>query len=255
MSYPQLFAEPVPRRARSAHESAPASDLAQGHRERMRQRMLEGGGEAFLDYELLEYILALAIPRRDVKPLAKRLIARFGSYAATISADPSALDAFKGEAPGNEARLTEGSIAALKFVHASALRLLREGAVRRDVIAGWDALIQYLHAAQAHVLREQFRVLFLNARNYVLDDRVLGEGTIDQAPVYTREIVKRALDIGATALILVHNHPSGDPTPSAADIALTRDIANVGKALGLHVHDHVIIGRTGHASLRALGLF
>lgn len=247
---PALFPPPEPRK-RSVREAGQA-DLSAGHRERLRRRLLDGDGDGFLDHELLEYVLALAIPRRDTKPLAKRLIARFGSYAGVLSADPAELRAFEDEIAG---RLGEGAVAALKFVQASALRLLREGAARRDVIAGWDELIAYLHAAQAHGVKEQFRVIFLNAKNYLLDDHVFGEGTVDQAPVYTREILKRALDLGATALVLVHNHPSGDPSPSREDIAMTKEIASVGRAMGVAVHDHVVIGRTGHVSMRAAGLF
>lgn len=217
----------------------------------MRERMLEGGGDGFLDHELLEYVLGLAIPRRDTKPLAKRLIARFGSYAGVIAADPAELRAFEDEVAG---KLGDGAVAALKFVQASAKRLLRAAAVRRDVITGWDDLLAYLHGCQAHGVKEQFRVVFLNAKNYLLDDHVFGEGTVDQAPVYTREIMKRAIALGATAVILVHNHPSGDPTPSREDIAMTKEIMAVGRAMGVAVHDHVVIGAQGHASLRALGL-
>lgn len=218
-----------------------------GHRSRMRQRMLEAGADGFLDYELLEYVLGLAIPRRDTKQLSKRLIAEFGSFASVISAHPSEL----ARVPG----LGEHSISAVKFVQAAAVRLLKEAIVNRPVLDSWTAVIDYLHADMAHGLNERFRVLFLNSRNTLIRDEVLFEGTINQAPVYTREVVKRALELGAAAIILVHNHPSGDPKPSRDDIELTREIVEVGKHVELVVYDHVIIGRSGHSSLKSMGLF
>ena len=217
-----------------------------GHRERLRQRLLEGGGEAFLDYELLEYVLGLAIPRRDTKPLAKRLIAEFGSLPAVLAAAPAELARVEG--------LTGGGAAALKFIEAAALRSLRTAALDRPVLAGWQALSDYLHAAMAHRVTEEFRVIFLNNRNVLMRDEAMSSGTINAAPVYPREIVKRALELGASAVVLVHNHPSGDPSPSREDIAMTKAIVEAGRHLGLAVHDHVVIGKTGHASFRALGL-
>jgi DNA repair protein RadC len=218
-----------------------------GHRGRMRQRLLEGGADGFLDYELLEYVLGLAIPRRDTKQLAKRLIAEFGSFSSVISAQPAEL----ARVPG----LGEHSISAIKFVHAASVRLLKEAIVNRPVLDSWTAVIDYLHSDMAHGLTERFRVLFLNSRNILIRDEVLFEGTINQAPVYTREVIKRALELGAAAVILVHNHPSGDPKPSRDDIELTKEIVEVGRHLELAVYDHVIIGRSGHSSLKSMGLF
>ncbi len=219
---------------------------ASGHRERLRERLLEGGGDAFLDYELLEYILALAIPRRDTKPLAKRLLAEFGSFPAVLSASPAELARVEG--------LSAGGAAALKFVEAAALRSLRAAALDRPVLSGWQALTDYLHAAMAHRVTEEFRVIFLNNRNILIRDEAMGSGTVNAAPVYPREIVKRALELGASGVILVHNHPSGDPQPSREDIAMTKAVVEAGRHLGLAVHDHVVVGRSGHASFRALGL-
>lgn len=212
----------------------------------MRARLIEGGGDAFLDYELLEYILGLAIPRRDTKPLAKRLLIEFGSFPAVLAASAAELARVEG--------LSSGGAAALKFVEAASLRSLRAAALDRPVLAGWQALTDYLHAAMAHRVTEEFRVIFLNNRNIIIRDEAMGTGTVNAAPVYPREIVKRALELGASGMILVHNHPSGDPSPSRDDIAMTKSVIEAGRHLGLAVHDHVVVGRTGHASFRALGL-
>lgn len=212
----------------------------------MRERLLEGGADAFLDYELLEYVLALAIPRRDTKPLAKRLLLEFGDLPALLSASPAELSRVEG--------LGEGAVAALKFVEACAVRSLQRAALSRPVLAHMDKVIDYLHARLAHELTEEFRVLFLNNRNILIRDEAFGEGTVNQAPVYPREVVKRALELQASAIILVHNHPAGDPTPSRDDIQVTRSIADAARPLGIAVHDHIVIGRSAHASLRALGL-
>jgi len=212
----------------------------------MRERLLEGGGEAFLDYELLEYVLGLAIPRRDTKPLAKRLLGEFGSFPALLAAAPAELARVEG--------LTEGAAAALKFIEAAMLRSLRTAALDRPVLSGWQALMDYLHATLAHRATEAFHVIFLDNRNILMRDEQMSSGTVNAAPVYPREIVKRALDLGASGLVLVHNHPSGDPSPSRDDIAMTKAIVEAGRHLGLAVHDHIIIGKTGHASFRALGL-
>lgn len=212
----------------------------------MRARLLEGGGDAFLDYELLEYILGLAIPRRDTKPLAKRLLSEFGSFPAVLAASPAELARVEG--------LSSGAAAAMKFVEAASLRSLRAAALDRPVLAGWQALTDYLHATMAHRLTEEFRVIFLNNRNILVRDEAMGSGTINAAPVYPREIVRRALELGASAVILVHNHPSGDPSPSREDIAMTKSVIEAGRHLGLSVHDHIVVGKTGHASFRALGL-
>ena len=227
------------------NSASPETDSA-GHRSRMRARLLEGGGEAFLDYELLEYVLGLAIPRRDTKPLAKSLLREFGSFPALLAASPAELQRIDG--------LTEGAAAALKFIEAASLRSLRAAALDRPVLSGWQALSEYLHAAMAHKSTEEFRVIFLDNRNILMRDEVMSSGTVNAAPVYPREIVKRALDLSASAVVLVHNHPSGDPSPSRDDIAMTKAIVEAGRHLGLAVHDHVIIGKTGHASFRALGL-
>ena len=212
----------------------------------MRERLLAGGGDAFLDYELLEYVLTLAIPRRDTKPLAKKLLDEFGDLPTLLAASPKELERVEG--------LGEGAVAALKFVEACAVRALQRKALARPVLANFDAVVDYLHARLAHELTEQFRVLFLNNRNILIRDEAMGEGTVNQAPVYPREIVKRALELQASAVILVHNHPSGDPTPSRDDIQMTRAIVDAAKPVGIAVHDHLVIARSSHASLRALGL-
>lgn len=216
-----------------------------GHRQRLRERLLAGGADAFHDHELLEYILALTIPRRDTKPLAKRLISTFGSYSSVLAADA---DSLRGAGVG------EAAVAGIKFVEASAVRLLQAAVHKQPVLSSWQSLLDYLHASMAHGIREQFRVLFLNSRNMVIRDEVLSQGTVDYAAVYVREIIKRSLEVGATALILTHNHPSGDPSPSQDDIRMTREIIEAGRRLGITVHDHVIIGRTGYKSLKTLGL-
>ncbi len=212
----------------------------------MRHRLLAGGPDGFHDYELLEYVLGLAIPRRDTKPLAKRLLDEFGDLPALLAATPAELARVEG--------LGEGAAAALKFAGALATRSLRAAALDRPVLSGWQALIDYLHAAMAHRATEAFRVIFLDNRNKIIRDEAMGDGTVNAAPVYPREIIKRALDLGASGVILVHNHPSGDPSPSRDDITMTKAIIEAGRHLGLTVHDHVIIGRSGHISMRAQGL-
>lgn len=217
-----------------------------GHRARLRQRLFDGGPDALLDHELVEYLLALAIPRRDTKPLAKALLQEFGGIAGLLTADAAAL----ARVPG----MGETSAAAIKTAHAAALRLLRAKVAERPVLANWQALLDYLRADMAHHSIERFRVLHLNSRNMLVRDELMSEGSIDQAAVYVREVIRRAIDLGSAALILVHNHPSGDPSPSRADIEITRSIAEAGKRLGIQVHDHVIIGTQGHSSLRGQGL-
>lgn len=217
-----------------------------GHRRRLRERFLKGGAEALGDYELLELVLFLAQPRRDVKPLAKRLLARFGGFAGVISARPEALR----EVPG----LGEGGVAALKSVQAAALRLVREEVAERPVIGSWDKLLAYCRASMGREQIEQFRLLFLDRKNRLIADELQQTGTVDHAPVYPREVVKRALSLGASAIIMVHNHPSGDPTPSKGDIEMTREVAGACEKLGIELHDHVIIARGGHASLKSMGL-
>jgi DNA repair protein RadC len=219
---------------------------ASGHRARLRKRLAEGGPEALLDHELVEYLLALAIPRRDTKPLARRLLAEFGSFGGLLAADPEAL--------ARNGGLSEGTIAALKIAEASALRLLKSKVIAAPVLSNWQALLDYLRADMAHRTIERVRVLHLNSGNLLIRDELVSEGSIDQAAVHVREVIRRAIDLGSAALILVHNHPSGDPSPSRQDIALTRDIVEAGKHLGITVHDHVIVGANGHSSMRSLGL-
>src|SRR5215510_7658016 len=217
-----------------------------GHRERLRERFRDAGAEAVSDYELLELLLFRAIPRRDVKPLAKNLIATFGSFAEVISAPIARLAKVEG--------LGSTAITELKLVHAAASRLARGQLRKRPVLSSWSNVIDYCRTTMAFAEKEQFRVLFLDKRNQLIVDEVQQTGTVDHTPVYPREVVKRALELSATALILVHNHPSGDPTPSGADIEMTRTIIEVAKPLGIAVHDHIIVGRDGHASLKGLKL-
>lgn len=217
-----------------------------GHRQRLRARFLKGGADALPDYELLELVLFAALPRRNTKPLAKALIDRFGSFADVISAQPERLKEVKGV---GDAVITE-----LKLVHAAALRLTQADVLHRQVLSSWSALIDYCKASMAFSDKERFRILFLDRKNKIIADEVQQEGTVDHTPVYTREVIKRALELSATAIILVHNHPSGDPTPSRADIDMTRQIIEAAEKLSITVHDHVIIGREGHASLKQLGL-
>ena len=217
-----------------------------GHRERLRRRMFEGGPDALLDHELVEYLLALAIPRRDTKPLARALLAEFGGIAGVLTADSEAL----ARVPG----MGETSAAAIKTAHAAALRLLRTQVAEKPVLANWQSLLDYLRADMAHHGNERFRVLHLNSKNMLIRDEVMSEGSIDEAAVYVREVIRRAMELKSAALILVHNHPSGDPSPSRADIEITRNVAEAGKRLGIAVHDHIIMGAQGHSSLRAQGL-
>lgn len=234
-----------------AKEAAVSADGAQsphylGHRQRLRERFLKKGAEALTDYELLELLLCLAVPRRDMKPLAKDLLKRFGSFAAVVSAPPERLR----EVPG----VGDTVLTALKLSRAAALALQREELMGRPVIGSWKALLGYCRSAMAHEANEQFRVLFLDKKNAVLADEVQQTGTVDQTPVYPREVIKRALELGASAIILVHNHPSGDPTPSRDDIEMTKEIVAAAEKLGIVVHDHVVIAKSGHASFKSLGL-
>jgi DNA repair protein RadC len=217
-----------------------------GHRQRLRQRFLEGGSSAVSDYEVLELILFRAIPHRDLKPLAKDLLATFGSFAEVISAPVERLKEIKG--------LGEAAVAELKIVQAAAQRLARGEVKQRSVLSSWSNVVDYCRSSMAFAEKEQFRVLFLDKRNQLIADEVQQTGTVDHTPVYPREVVKRALELSATAVILVHNHPSGDPTPSRADIEMTKAIIEVAKPLGIAVHDHLIVGKHGHASLKGLKL-
>jgi DNA repair protein RadC len=218
-----------------------------GHRERLRLRALAGGLAALPDYELLELYLFRAIPQKDVKPLAKALLARFGGLAGVLGATIAELKTVSGV--GEQVALD------LKLAHEAALRVGREKVVKRTVISSWTALLAYVRVALANEAREQFRVLFLDKKNQLIADEVMNHGTIDHAPVYPREVMRRALELSAGAVILVHNHPSGDPTPSGADIDMTRQVAEAGKALRIAVHDQLIVGREGVASLKAMDLF
>jgi DNA repair protein RadC len=217
-----------------------------GHRERLRARFREAGPEALADYELLELVLFRAIPQRDVKPLAKALLHRFGSFAEVIAAPPARLR----EVPG----VGETVVTELKVVHAAASRLLRGEVKGREVLSSWSAVLDYCRTVQGFAEKEEFRILFLDKRNKLIADEVQQTGTVDHTPIYPREVIKRALELSATAIILVHNHPSGDPTPSRADIEMTKAIVDVAKPLGIAVHDHIIVGRDGHASLKGLKL-
>jgi DNA repair protein RadC len=218
-----------------------------GHRERLRKRFREGGAEALPDYELMELILFRAIPRRDVKPLAKEIIARFGSFAEAVAAPPERLAEVQG--------CGGPVITEIKLVHAAALRAAQGEVKKRPVLTSMSTVIDYLRSAMAFEAREQFRILFLDKRNKLIADEVQTQGTVDHTPVYVREVMKRALDLAATAIILAHNHPSGDPSPSKADIDMTRQIAEVAAKLGVVVHDHIILGRDGHLSLKSARLF
>jgi DNA repair protein RadC len=217
-----------------------------GHRQRLRARFLEAGPAAFPDYELLELILFQAKPRQDTKPLAKALLGRFGSFAGVIGAEIAALMAVP--------EMGEASVVALKAIQAGVERVLLDEVRANPVLSSWDKVVDYCRAAMARAPIEQFRLLFLDRKNVLIADEVQQTGTVDHTPVYPREVVKRALELGASAVIMVHNHPSGDPTPSKPDIDMTRTVAAACATLGIDLHDHLIIGRAGHASLRGLGL-
>ncbi|HMN71979.1 MAG TPA: DNA repair protein RadC [Rhodoblastus sp.] len=217
-----------------------------GHRQRLRERFLEAGPDALADYELLELLLFRTVPRRDVKPLAKALIKRHGSFAEALTARPERLR------DGGD--LSEASIVDFKIVEAAAKRLARQGVQHRQVLSSFKEVIDYCRAAMGYADREEFRVLFLDKKNALIADEVMSVGTVDHTPVYPREIVRRALELGSTALVLAHNHPSGDPTPSKADIRMTEEIVTISSLMGIVVHDHLIIGRHGHASFKGLRL-
>lgn len=217
-----------------------------GHRERLRERLLKGGAEALADYEVLEYLLFAAIKQGDTKPIAKALIAQFGSLSGVLNADPGALQRTKG--------VGKTSAAALKSVAIAARRMARNEVSEKPILASWQALIDYLSIDMAHLTVERVRVLYLDTKNRLIDDHHVGDGSIDEAAIHPREVIRRAMDVGAAALILVHNHPSGSPEPSRADIQITQKIAEAGRLLGVTLHDHVIVGREGHVSLRAKGL-
>jgi DNA repair protein RadC len=236
---PPPAAAPPPHRARAASPHA-------GHRQRLRHRAAICF-DALPDYELLELMVARSLPRGDVKPIAKALLARFGGLASVFSATPDELRAVAGVGPALALDL--------KLLHEATLRMGRFEARRRTVISSWSALLAYAKVAMAGASREQFRVLFLDRKNQLIADEVMNEGTVDHAPVYPREVMRRALELSASAVILAHNHPSGDPTPSTADVEMTRQVVEAGRPLRIAVHDHIVVGRDGVASLKGLGLF
>ena len=215
------------------------------HRKRLRERFMAGGAAAMPDYELLELLLFRAIPRQDVKPLARRLLEAFGDFNRVLSAAPARLAGVQG--------VGDAVVQELKIVEAAAHRMMRSRVMQRPVISSWEAILDYCHTTMAHRETEQFRVLFLDRKNVLIADEEQARGTVDHVPVYPREVVKRALELNASALILVHNHPSGDPTPSESDIVMTRKIDEAANALGLTLHDHLIIGKSAELSLRAAG--
>ncbi|MBI3701154.1 MAG: DNA repair protein RadC [Afipia sp.] len=217
-----------------------------GHRERLRDRFRDAGADALSDYELLEMVLFRALPRRDVKPLAKSLIAKFGSFAETVHAPETLLKEISG--------LGDSAITEIKLIAATASRVAKGQVKQKTVLSSWSSVIDYCRASMAFADKEQFRILFLDKRNQLIADELQQVGTIDHTPVYPREVVKRALELSATAIILVHNHPSGDPTPSTADIQMTKSIIAIAMPLGIAVHDHVIVGKNGHASLKGMRL-
>jgi DNA repair protein RadC len=221
------------------------ADEGSGHRARLRQRLFDGGPRALLDHELVEYLLALAIPRRDTKAQAKKLLAEFGGLGPLLAADAETL---------RRAGLSDGTVAALKIAEAAALRLLETRIEGRPLLSNWEALGDYLQAAMAHSHVEEVRVLFLNAKNLLIANEAMWQGSVDEASVHVREVISRAIALGATAIIIVHNHPSGDSTPSTQDIRLTRNLVEAGKHMKIIVHDHIIVGSQGRTSLRAMGL-
>lgn len=238
--FPERQDDQAPDRVREAGQDP------SGHRARLRRRLLHGGDDALADHELIEALLMTVIPRMDVKPLARMLLQRFGSLAGVFNADPRALQAVPG--------IKEAAAAALRIAGVAARRLARAQVQALPVLSSWQALIDYLTIDMAHLNHERVRVLYLNTQNRLLLDQVVSDGTLDESAIYTREIIAKALSIGAAALILVHNHPSGNPQPSKADIQITQKIIEAARLLGVTVHDHVIIGREGHTSMRAKGL-
>jgi DNA repair protein RadC len=225
--------------------SKTVENRSNGHRGRLRERLLDAGPEGFHDYELIEYLLTLTIPRVDTKPLAKRLLDVFGGIGPLLGASTDTL---------RREGLSEATIAALKIAEATALRMLETRIEQQPVLSSWDALGDYLHATMAHRRTEEVRILFLNAKNMLIANEALWQGSVDEASVHVREVIARAIALGATALIIVHNHPSGDPTPSTQDIRLTRDLIEAGRHMKITVHDHVIVGAQGRTSMRAQGL-
>ena len=226
-----------------------------GHRERLRDRARAGGMAALPDYELLELFLFRSIPQRDVKPLAKALLSRFGSLEAVLASEEAQLRTIVApDSHGRPLKVGPETALDLKLLHEAALRMGRESVKTRPVVSSWSALLSYVRLALAHETREQFRVMFLDRKNQLILDEVMNHGTVDHAPVYPREIMRRALELSSSAIILVHNHPSGDPTPSPADIDMTKQVIQAGRSLNVAVHDHLVVGRDGVASFKSLGL-
>ena len=240
-----LAAAPAPAAGHNSGEAAPETPHYWGHRARVRERVMKSGMEALADYELLELLLFYAIERIDTKPLAKALLERFGTLGDVFAAEPAELREFE---------IDQRTLVHFKALRESGRRLAERKVKDMPVLTNWQQLIDYCHAALAHEKTEQFRILFLDRKNVLIADEVQQRGTIDHTPVYPREVVKRALALNAAALILVHNHPSGDPKPSRDDIEMTREIKTAAGALGISIHDHLVIGRKGHASFRSLGL-
>lgn len=218
-----------------------------GHRDRLRERFVKGGPSALQDYELLELLLFRLLPRRDTKPIAKAMLDRFGSFSEAIGAPPHLLEEIDGLGPT--------AITDLKVILAAAQRIGRDAIQDRPILGSWTEVIDYCKASMSYETTEQFRILFLDKKNKLIADEVQQTGTVDHTPVYPREVIKRTLELSATALILVHNHPSGDPAPSSADVQMTRQIADIARPLGITVHDHIIIGKSRHTSLRGMKLF
>ncbi|MEM1430904.1 MAG: DNA repair protein RadC [Pseudomonadota bacterium] len=235
----------LPARPRRKGRSAEPPSYIRDHRQRLRSRFMAGGAAALPDYEMLELVLFRAIPRQDVKPLARRLLDTFGDFNRVVSAPEERLCDVEG--------VGAAVVCELKIVEAAAHRLARARVLARHVISSWDAVLDYCHTTMAHRDTEQFRVLYLDRKNALIADEQQAEGTVDHVPVYPREVMKRALELNASALILVHNHPSGDPTPSQADIDMTLEIERAGQALGLTLHDHIVVGKAREISLRGAG--
>ena len=236
----------MPRKPASPEDQPAEAPHYHGHRERLRERFYAAGADALSDYELLEMALFAALPRRDTKPLAKTLIKTFGSFAEVIHAPVARLREIEG--------IGEASINQLKLIAAAASRVAKGEVKSRNALSSWQEVIDYCRSSMAFSDKEQFRLLFLDKRNQLIADEVQQTGTVDHTPVYPREVIKRALELSATALILVHNHPSGDPTPSQADIRMTKAIVDIATPLGIAVHDHIIVGKNGHASLKGMRL-
>ena len=238
--------KPMPGKPLTPDEPSTETPHYHGHRMRLRERFRGAGADALSDYELLEMVLFRALPRGDVKPLAKSLIKKFGSFAEVVHAPATRLREIAGV---GEATITE-----LKLIAAAANRIAKGQVQQRTMLSSWNEVIDYCRTSMAFADKEQFRILFLDKRNQLISDEVQQIGTVDHTPVYPREVIKRALELSATAIILVHNHPSGDPTPSQADIHMTKAIIDIAKPLGIAVHDHIIVGKNGHASLKGLRL-